>query len=247
MAPKQKSLQATLFGGKITDGAEVTPKGKTGQSPVESPDSSAKRRRLDEGDSKAAAERHATAESMATPQEKVKLAAVDMTTVNHDTGPMSLWMGSSGPDRAALSSPAFDPSLKVKDVPVGKPVGFAVLSAALLEIESLKGSGKGSRKTMTLVLSNMFRLLLYTQPKDLIATLYILINKVAPDYEQAELGVGDGLIVKTISEVFGRSDAHIKHALNSGEATDLGEVALQSRVAQKMLMMPPKGAGPSWW
>jgi len=162
-----------------------------------------------------------------------------LTAVNHDTGPMSLWMGSSGPDHAALSSPAFDPSLKV-DVQVGKPVGFAVLSSALLEIENLKGSGKGSRKTMTLVLSNMFRLLLYTQPKDLIATLYILINKVAPDYEQAELGVGDGLIVKTISEVFGRSDAHIKHALNSGEATDLGEVALQSRVAQKMLMMPPK-------
>merc|ERR1740129_2129479 len=67
-----------------------------------------------------------------------------------------------------------------------------------------------------------------------------MVNKVAPDYEESELGIGDGTLIKTISEVFGRSDAHIKNALASGEAKDLGEVALQSRVAQKMLMMPPK-------
>jgi hypothetical protein len=46
--------------------------------------------------------------------------------------------------------------------------------------------------------------------------------------------------VKTISQVFGRSQAQINAALGSGEAADLGEVALQSRLAQKMLMKPKK-------
>merc|ERR1719330_137785 len=70
--------------------------------------------------------------------------------------------------------------------------------------------------------------------------IYILCNKVAPDYEEAELGVGDGLVIKTMCESFGKTEAHIKNKLASGEARDLGEVALQSRQAQKVLMMPPK-------
>jgi DNA ligase-1 len=93
---------------------------------------------------------------------------------------------------------------------------------------------------MTVILSNLFRLLLHTRPQDLIATIYILINKVAPDYEQAELGVGDTTLIKAMCENFGRSEATIKQALASGEAKDLGEVALQSRLSQKTLFAPPK-------
>jgi hypothetical protein len=33
--------------------------------------------------------------------------------------------------------------------PVGKAVGFALLSSALLEIEEQRGKGQGSRKRMT--------------------------------------------------------------------------------------------------
>jgi len=86
----------------------------------------------------------------------------------------------------------------------------------------------------------MFRQLLHSNPKDLVPTIYILCNKVAPDYEEAELGVGDGILVKTMCEVFGRSEAAFKNSLATGEAKDLGEVALLSRMAQKVLMMPPK-------
>eukprot|EP00913_Durusdinium_trenchii_P029303 g27470.t1 len=83
---------------------------------------------------------------------------------------------------------------------------------------------------MTVVLSNLFRLLIHVKPEDLIASIYILINKVAPDYEAAELGVGDSIIIKALCENFGRSESTIKHALATGEAKDLGEVALQSRL-----------------
>mmetsp|Transcript_49615 Transcript_49615/g.91565 ORF Transcript_49615/g.91565 Transcript_49615/m.91565 type:complete len:783 (+) Transcript_49615:31-2379(+) len=159
--------------------------------------------------------------------------------VSSDTGPASLWQVTGKPDPTKLSSPNFDPSLREKDFPRGKPVPFGAVSDALKEIEDLKGSGKGSRKTMTVVLTNLFRILQYSRPEDLGATIYILCNKVAPDYEQAELGVGDGILVKTMCEVFGRSEAHMKNMLASGEAKDLGEVALMSRVSQKMLMRPP--------
>jgi len=168
-----------------------------------------------------------------------KASPAPVSTPGAQTGAWSLWGGPAGPDRKALSNPGFDPSLLEKEYPKGKPVGFALLSAALTEIENLKGSGKGSKKTMTVILSNLFRQLLYSRPEDLISAIYI-ISKVAPDYEEAELGVGDGIILKTMGEVFGRSEAHIKNALASGEAKDLGEVALLSRVSQKMLMMPPK-------
>mmetsp|Transcript_58518 Transcript_58518/g.154093 ORF Transcript_58518/g.154093 Transcript_58518/m.154093 type:complete len:804 (+) Transcript_58518:75-2486(+) len=159
---------------------------------------------------------------------------------NGDTGAMSLWIVPPGADPKALSSPAYDPALLLTEYPIGKPVGFALFSGALTEIENLKGSGKGSRKTSTVVLTNMFRQVLYSRPQDLVPTIYILCNKVAPDYEEAELGVGDGLLMKTICEVFGRSEAHIKNSMAAGEAKDLGEVALLSRMAQKVLMMPPK-------
>jgi len=157
-----------------------------------------------------------------------------------DTGPYSLWSGPAGKDPKALSSPAFDPKSREAEFPTGKPVGFALVSGALVEIEDLKGSGKGSRKTMTVILSNLFRILIHTRPQDLVSTIYILINKVAPDYEEAELGVGDTTLIKAMCENFGRSEATIKQALATGEAKDLGEVALQSRLSQKMLMMPPK-------
>lgn len=153
---------------------------------------------------------------------------------------MSLWNAPAGPDPKVLSSPAFDPSLRASEFPSGKPVTFALVSDALSDIEELKGSGKGSRKTMTVILSNLFRLLLHARPEDLVPTIYILNNKVAPDYEESELGVGDGIIIRTMCEVFGRSESHIKNTLATGEAKDLGEVALLSRVSQKMLMMPPK-------
>lgn len=182
------------------------------------------------------------AASTATPTARTTPASTSSssTAPAGDTGPMSLWIGPAGPDPKALSSPAFHPALRQEEFPPGKPVGFALVSKALQEIEHLKGSGQGSRKKMTVILTNVFRLLLYSRPEDLVPTIYILNNKVAPDYEEAELGVGDGLVMKTMCEAFGKSEAHIKHMIANGDANDLGEVALLSRQAQRVLMLPPK-------
>lgn len=214
--PKQKSLE-TAFNGK-SDLATPTP---------EKPD--IKKRKLNDGG--------AVAGSPAPKVGELKKAPPPSNPT--EIGPMSLWTGSAG-DTKALISPAFDPELRAADFPAGKPVGFALVSDALTQIEALKGSGQGSRKKSTVILSNLFRVLLYSQPKDLVPTLYILINKVAPDYEESELGVGDGALIRAMCEVFGRSEVHMKNSIINGEAQDLGEVALLSRVSQKVLFMPPK-------
>jgi len=208
---------------------------------IETPDMPAKKRKVVGTSGTAEAEKSAVTTSASETVTVATSAAPEVASVaTGESGPWSLWSASAGSDPKKLSSPGFDPASRAAEYPVGKPVGFALVSDALVEIEDLKGSGKGSRKTMTLVLSNLIRLLLHSRPQDLVPTIYILCNKVAPDYEESELGVGDGILMKTIGEVCGRSEKTIKESIASGEAKDLGEVALLSRVAQKMIMMPPK-------
>jgi len=160
--------------------------------------------------------------------------------LNIDSGPISLWTGPPGKDTSLLLSPAFDPSSRSSEFVIGKPVGFALLSGALADIEAQKGSGSGSRKRSTIVLANFFRCLLYYRPEDLVPAIYFVSNKVAPDYEESELGIGDATLIGAMGECFGRSPAQIKSDLFAGEAKDLGEVALASRAAQKMIFQPPK-------
>jgi len=232
MAPKRKTAAAKAKAASATAKmALFTPESKTGAAAqaAETPEGLFKRRKVDEVSATASAEKPA-----------VKEAPLPTITASGEVGPLSLWTGPAGPDPKVLSSSAFHPALIADSCPQGKPVGFALVSGALLDIENLKGSGQGSRKKMTVILSNLFRTLIYARPEDLVPAMYILCNKVAPDYEESELGVGDGLLIKAMCESFGKTDAHIKSTLASGDAKDLGEVALLSRAAQRVLMLPPK-------
>lgn len=253
MAPKKQNLAAgmnSLFGKKepkkepatASPGKDVDMSpGKVGDS-VETPDAKApagappmltpeavKRRKLDEAGT-----------AVTGGDSKAKDAGGVAAALNMDSGPISIWNGDAGKDKNALLSPAFDPSSRSSEFVVGKPVGFALLSGALADIEAQKGSGAGSRKRSTIVLTNFFRTVLYYRPEDLVPSIYFVSNKVAPDYEESELGIGDTTIIGAIGECYGRSQAQIKNDLYAGDAKDLGEVALASRMAQKMLGQPPK-------
>lgn len=247
--PQQQSPMASLFAGKKA-AAVGTPEKPTQAKVVDdTPDMPKKRKAAEvpEADRGAPVVKKPTpaaafAAALAAAPAAAPAAATTSVTTNAvpgESGPYSLWVGAAG-DQKSVLSPAFHPKLKGEDFPVGTPVGFALVSRALAEIEDLKGSGQGSRKKMTVILSNVFRILLYSRPEDLVSTVYIICNKVAPDYEEAELGVGDGLLMKTMCQSFGVKDAQIKNKLATSEAKDLGEVALQGRQAQKVLMMPPK-------
>uniref|UniRef100_A0A8C9HG70 DNA ligase n=1 Tax=Piliocolobus tephrosceles TaxID=591936 RepID=A0A8C9HG70_9PRIM len=66
-------------------------------------------------------------------------------------------------------------------------------------------------------------LLIYYSPNDLIPAVYITLNKVAADYLNVEAGVGEALILKTMSEAYSRTESSIKQDLQQIE--DLGIIA----------------------
>ncbi|CAA9990642.1 DNA ligase I, putative [Plasmodium knowlesi strain H] len=100
---------------------------------------------------------------------------------------------------------------------------FTFLTNTFNQIEELKGSGTGSKKNVAIILSNVFRVLIYYSPNDLIPAVYITLNKVAPDYLNVEAGVGEALILKTMSEAYSRTESSIKKDLQQIE--DLGIIA----------------------
>ncbi|GAW83249.1 DNA ligase I [Plasmodium gonderi] len=133
-----------------------------------------------------------------------------------------------------LASPKFNPAyfdvtnlyLSQKDKEKHKfkdSLLFSILTNTFNQIEELKGSGTGSKKNVAIILSNVFRVLIYYSPNDLIPAVYITLNKVAPDYLNVEAGVGEALILKTMSEAYSRTEGSIKKDLQQIE--DLGIIA----------------------
>lgn len=60
--------------------------------------------------------------------------------------------------------------------------------------------------------------------QSVLQTVYLCINRLSPDYIGIELGIGESLLIKAISESTGRSNANIKADLK--EVGDLGLVAM---------------------
>ncbi|CBZ49835.1 DNA ligase (Polydeoxyribonucleotide synthase [ATP])(Lig(Tk)), related [Neospora caninum Liverpool] len=152
-----------------------------------------------------------------------------------------------------LASPLFDPShvpldsisaqkaernTKKAQVEDSPPILFEVLVNAFDKIEQMKASGTGSNKKQTVILTNLFRLLLFYEPKTLYKAIYVCLNKVAPDYLGQEVGVGESLILKAMAETYGRTEAHLKKELQHTE--DLGRVAERSSCKTRTLFPPPR-------
>ncbi|XP_050947729.1 DNA ligase 1 isoform X2 [Cucumis melo] len=97
-------------------------------------------------------------------------------------------------------------------------------------------SEESSRITITDIVCNMLRTVMDTTPDDLVATVYLLANKIAPAHEGLELGIGDASIIKALSEAFGRTEAQVKKQYK--ELGDLGLVAKASRSSQSMMRKP---------
>lgn len=99
------------------------------------------------------------------------------------------------------------------------PCRFEVLVDAFDKIEQAKASGTGSNKKQTVILTNLFRILIYYAPSVLVKAVYICLNKVAPDYLGKEVGVGESLILKAMAETYGRTEANLKkgNGQNTGQ------------------------------
>lgn len=113
----------------------------------------------------------------------------------------------------------------------GEPVPYAALCTTFSKIEMT------TKRLEILAHCSLFlRQVLRLTPGDLLPVVLLMINKLAADYAGIELGIGESLIMKAISESTGRSLAHIKSDQN--EIGDLGLVAAKSRSKQPTMFKP---------
>lgn len=113
----------------------------------------------------------------------------------------------------------------------GEPVPYAALCTTFSKIEMT------TKRLEILAHCSLFlRQVMRLTPSDLLPTVMLMINKLAADYAGIELGIGESLIMKAISESTGRSLQHIKS--DQQEIGDLGLVAAKSRSKQPTMFKP---------
>jgi len=113
----------------------------------------------------------------------------------------------------------------------GEPVPYAALCKTFSLVEMT------TKRLIIMEHCALFlRQVLRLTPDDLLATVLLMINKLAPDYAGIELGIGESLIMKAIGETTGRSLAVIKQ--DQKEIGDLGLVAVKSRSTQPTMFKP---------
>lgn len=84
--------------------------------------------------------------------------------------------------------------------------------------------------------TEFFLTVLHQNPHELSKVVYLFINRLGPDYEGLELGLGESLIIKALSESTGQPVSHIKADYH--KVGDLGTVALKSRSSQPPMFAP---------
>ncbi|KAI4304706.1 hypothetical protein MLD38_040180 [Melastoma candidum] len=124
----------------------------------------------------------------------------------------------------------FDPK-SVATWEEGQRVPFAFLCLAFDLINNETG-----RIVITDIVCNVLRTIMEMTPDDVVATVYLLANRVAPAHEGVELGIGDSSIIKALAEACGRTEVQIKKQYTS--LGDLGLVAKESRSSQSMMRKP---------
>ncbi|KAK0738237.1 ATP-dependent DNA ligase [Schizothecium vesticola] len=130
--------------------------------------------------------------------------------------------------QAVLTSTIKDP---YPDWKPGEPVPYAALCKTFSLVEMT------TKRLIIMEHCALFlRQVMRLTPDDLLPTVLLMINKLAPDYAGIELGIGESLIMKAIGESTGRSLAVIK--ADQKEIGDLGLVAVKSRSTQPTMFKP---------
>lgn len=113
----------------------------------------------------------------------------------------------------------------------GSPVPYAALCQTFSLIEMT------TKRLIIMEHCSLFlRQVMRLTPDDLLPTVLLMINKLAPDYAGIELGIGESLIMKAIGETTGRSLQVIK--ADQKDIGDLGLVAVKSRSTQPTMFKP---------
>ncbi|XP_015187550.1 PREDICTED: DNA ligase 1 [Polistes dominula] len=86
------------------------------------------------------------------------------------------------------------------------------------------------------ILSNYFRSVIVLSPNDLLPSIYLCLNQLAPAYEGIILGVAETNLLKAIAQCTGRTLAQLKADVQS--VGDIGVVAEGSRSNQRTMFQP---------
>ncbi|KAH7313347.1 DNA ligase [Stachybotrys elegans] len=117
------------------------------------------------------------------------------------------------------------------DWEAGAPVPYAALCKTFSLIEMT------TKRLIIMEHCSLFlRQVMRLTPDDLLPTVLLMVNKLAPDYAGIELGIGESLIMKAIGETTGRTLPIIK--ADHKEIGDLGLVAVKSRSTQPTMFKP---------
>lgn len=118
--------------------------------------------------------------------------------------------------------------------PFATKIPYSKITSVLDKIEQ-----ESSRLKITALVSEFYLEVLehFPDPLKLVRIVYLFINRLGPDYEpDLELGLGETLLIKAISECYGRAPSKIKKDYH--EAGDLGLVAQKSRSGQPTMFKP---------
>ncbi|XP_077261366.1 DNA ligase 1 isoform X1 [Temnothorax americanus] len=114
----------------------------------------------------------------------------------------------------------------------GDKTPYSAFARTLELIEETSGRLKAIE-----ILSNYFRSVIVLSPADLLPSVYLCLNQLAPAYEGIEFGVADQNLMKAVAQCTGRTLAQIKADVQ--EVGDLGIVAENSRSNQRTMFQPP--------
>ncbi|KAF9408217.1 hypothetical protein HW555_012027 [Spodoptera exigua] len=148
-------------------------------------------------------------------------------------------------DVLELSSPEqlvpeaeYDPS-KARYHPVrdacwarGRPVPYLALARTLELVEATS-----ARLKIIDTLANYLRSVIALTPEDLLASVYMCLNQLAPAYEGLELGVAETYLMKAVAGSTGRTLAQVRAGV--AREGDLGRVAEAARAAQRTMFPAP--------
>lgn len=117
------------------------------------------------------------------------------------------------------------------DWKAGESVPYAALVKMFCAID-----GTTKRLEITSHASVFLRQVLKLTPDDLLTVIHLMINRLAADYSGIELGIGESLLMKAISESTGRTMDKLKAA--QAKIGDLGIIAYESKQSQPVLFKP---------
>ncbi|KAJ1813724.1 ATP-dependent DNA ligase Cdc17, partial [Coemansia sp. RSA 2599] len=132
--------------------------------------------------------------------------------------------------RPAIEITKLDP-IELIDTKEGKRIPFLALCRVF---ESIEATTK--RLEITALIRDFLSQVMEVDKQELTDTVMLCINKIAPDHEGIELGIGESILIKSIASATGRQVQKVKQ--EHQELGDLGMVAQRGKSNQNTMFKP---------